>query len=375
MGSWVKALALIVLVSACRGTAKPTPVGSTSAVAPPSATASVAPTAAASGTPAALTLDAPCKALGKKGSTELSPIPEAEVQLFATPEALYALGFTHELARSRLYRFSRAGGPLEMVAEQKGLGDRKPFVVVGGAAYYVQAGKLIRLGPKSGESTVLFDGLHSPVAVVGSRVLGVACDSKAKADRLLELPVTGGEPQLVAELPKAPGDTCQYSSLVADERDVFIADWKKQQVLAVSRADKTVRSLVSKRGFPGELQLGPDGLAYLSTAGLERVARDGGAKVKLADPDIALGPYSVVAANATHFFAADNLAYSMATTLRRLPRAGGAAQSLLVLKNADPTADVISGQGFWDFVVDEQCVYVAQTQYRRAGVQLVVKAL
>jgi hypothetical protein len=330
---------------------------------------------APSSSPSARPLDAPCKALAKKGSTELSPIPEVEVQLVAAPDALYALGFTHELARSRLYRFSRAGGAIEMVAEHKGLGARKHFVVSDGAAYYVQSGKLIRLGPKSGESVVLLDGMHSPVAVVGDRVLGVACDRKAKADRLLELPRTGGEPQLVAELPRASGDSCQYSSLVADDREVFVADWTGHTVLSISRRDKTVRPIASKVGFPGPLLLERDALVYSSTAALRRMARDGSSPVSVADSDVLLAPYSVISANETDYFAVDNFPYSMDSKLRRIPRAGGPAQILMVLKNADPEADVISGQGFWDFAVDEHCAYVAQAQYKRNGVQIVVKPL
>jgi hypothetical protein len=34
-----------------------------------------------------------------------------------------------------------------------------------------------------------------------------------------------------------------------------------------------------------------------------------------------------------------------------------------------------SWPGLVDFAVDDQCVYVAQTQYERAGIQLLVKAL
>jgi hypothetical protein len=344
--------------------------------APSAAAARSAPSRAPSAAPAqpSRPLDSACKAAGKKGSTELSPIPEVEVQLVAAPDALYALGFTHDLARSRLYRFSRAGGPVEMVAEQKGLGVRKHLTVSDGAGYYVQSGKLIRLGPESGESSVLHSAMHSPVAVVGDRVLGVACDSKAKVDRLLELPTTGGEPQLVAELPRSQRDGCQYSSVVADERDVFIADWNAQAIVAVSRADKQVRRVVSKRGFPGGLLLEPDALVYSSTAGIQRVARDGSSPVVVADTGVAYAPFSTIASNSSAYFAVDNIAYALDSKLRRMPREGGAPQILLVLKSADPEVTV-EGQGFWDFVVDEQCAYIAQTQYKRSGVQIVVKPL
>lgn len=354
------------------------PRSTASSSASPSASATSATSAASASTAAVAPTtpsDAPCKALGKKGSTELSPFAEEELQLSAAPDALYALGYTHPLARVKLYRFSRGGGPLEVVAEQKGIGERKHFAVAGGAAYYAQAGKLVRLGPKSGEASVLYDGIQSPVAVVGERVLGIACDSKAKADRLLELPTSGGEPQLVAELPHSSHERCQYSSIVADERDVFIADWNGHAVIRVSRADHTVTNVVTHCGFPGALLLDTDAFAYNSTAGLTRVARDGSSPLKLASSDISLAPYSLTAQNTAAYWVFDNIAYTMTTTLRRIPRAGGAAQTVMVLKNADPDAAIYEGQGLVDFVVDDQCVYVAQTQFKRAGIQMVVKAL
>jgi hypothetical protein len=379
MGSWVRVLLLLAAASACQSKEAPPPPAP--ALQPPSPPPSVSVVAAtgANAAPSSVSLsrapDAACKAVGKKGSTELGPIPDVEVQLAAAPDALYALGFTHELARSRLYRFSRAGGPIEMVAEQKGLGERKPFVVADGAAYYVQSGKLIRLGPKAGESAVLFDGVHSPVAVVGDRVLGIACDGKAKVDRLLEVPSQGGEPHLLAELPRASNQACRYRSIVADEREVFVADWNARAILAVSRSDKSVRTIASKIRYPGPLFLQPAALAYGHGTGLERVARDGSSPVSLAGSDVAMAPFAIVRSNGTDYFAVDKMPNLMESTLRQVPRAGGPARFVLALRNADPLADVVLGQGVQDFAVDQQCAYVAQKQYERSGVQIVVKAL
>lgn len=376
---------LVALLAGCQKSPPPQRLATPSAAqaprpVPPAPSSSAASTSAATPSvtatpPLPSATDAPCKALGKKGSTELSPLQEGELQLSAAPDALYALGYTHELARVRLYRFSRGGGPLEVVAERKGIGERKRFAVAGGAAYYAQAGKLVRLGPKSGEASVLYDGIQSPVAVVGDRVLGISCDNKSNADRLLELPIAGGEPQLVAELPHSSHERCQYSSLVADERDIFIADWNGHAVLRVSRSDRSLTSVVTHAGFPGPLLLDGDALTYNSTAGLTRVARDGTTPLKLASSDISLAPYSLTAQNGTAYWVFDAIAYTVTTTLRKIPRAGGAAQTVMVLKNADPEAANYDGQGLVDFAVDEQCVYVAQTQFKRPGIQLIVKAL
>jgi hypothetical protein len=113
----------------------------------------------------------------------LSPIREDDaVQLSSQGNNVFALGYTHALARTRLYRFSRAGGPVEFVAEQKGIGDNKRFAMADGAAYYVQTGKLFKLGPAKGSAVELYSGVHSPVAIVGDKVLAIACDSKGAAD-------------------------------------------------------------------------------------------------------------------------------------------------------------------------------------------------
>jgi hypothetical protein len=91
-----------------------------------------------------------CKALGKSGTLTLTSIKEDDMQLAVQGDTLFALGYTLALARTRLYRSSRTAGPFEPIAEQKGIGDRTHFALLGGAAYYTQAGKLFKLGPDKG---------------------------------------------------------------------------------------------------------------------------------------------------------------------------------------------------------------------------------
>jgi hypothetical protein len=354
-------------------------VVSSSAIASPNATASPSAVASsnvsaghATAEPQAVTH---CAAFGKKGSHELKPIQEAELQLSAQGDELFALGFTHELARTRLYRFSRAGGAVTVVAEQKGLGERTPFAVAGGAAFFVQAGKLHKLGPEAGAAVQLYDGVHSPPVVVGSHVLAIACDTKQETDHLLQLPIAGGTADIIAELPRASHARCRYSSLVADERDLFIADWNGQRLLRVGLANKSVQTIASQVGFPGPLRLEPEGLLFISTAGLLRVGRAGGATTRLASAEIALGPYSELAGNGVDDWVFDNMPYSVRSTLFRIAKAGSAPKAFLTLRNNDPAATVIDGQGLLAFAVDDECVYIAQTQYHRAGAQIITRAL
>lgn len=318
--------------------------------------------------------DGHCKARGSKGVTELQPILESALQLNAQPDAIYALGYTHELARVRLYRFSRQGGPVEVVSEQKGIGTLKGFAVADGAGYYSQAGRLFKLGPQKGASSTLAETVYSPVAVVADQVLSIQCDRKGKVNRLISVSTSGGEPKMIAELDHRVGEPCQYSAIVADERDVYVADWTGQQIFDVSRADGNVRTIVTKRGFPGPLILEPDKLVYNSVLGLYQIARDGSNPTRIADNSVAMAPYSLILANQSSYWVFDAFAYNHPTTLRRLARTGGAAQSFMVLHNADPDAQNWDGDGLVDFVVDDECVYVGQTQFKRPGVRILAKA-
>jgi len=315
--------------------------------------------------------------LGKQGTLELSPIPEAEVQLALEGDQIYALGFTHALARSRLYRFSRDGGPATMVAEQKGLGQNKRFVVANGAAYYVQAGRLFKLGPAQGSALTLAEGVNSQVAVVGAHALVMACDDKSHVDHLLRIPIDGGAAEPIAEVPRASRDTCQYPNLVADEREAYVADWNGSRILSVSLKDGGVRPLVRKRGFPGPLLLEPDALVFLSALGLQRTARtpSADAPTRLAGSDEALAPWSFIAATSAAYWVFDAIAYTTETTLHRIPRGGGRSKPIMTLKNRDPNAESYEGQGLSDFAIDEECVYVAQTQYKRPGMQILVRSV
>jgi len=274
----------------------------------------------------------------------------------------------------RLYRFSRQGGPIEVVSQHQGIGAFKGFAVDNGAGYYVQAGHLIKLGPETGASTTLAEGIDSPVVVLGDQVLSIQCDRKGKANHLISVPKSGGEPETLADLPHRVGERCQYSSIVADGRDVYIADWNGQQILEVSRADGKVRALVTKCGFPGPLILEPDKLVYNGTRGLQQIARDGRTPSLIADDRIALAPYSLVAPSRNNYWVFDAIAYVHPTTLRRIARSGGPAQTHMVLTNRDPNAQSYDSDGLMDFVVDDECVYVGQTQFKRPGVRILAKS-
>ncbi|HXK16299.1 MAG TPA: hypothetical protein VNG33_00745, partial [Polyangiaceae bacterium] len=373
VGSTGVALLSALTLSACdkhepASRAAPTPGKSVGPTPPPSSAATASrPSSAASAGAAPSAEPKPsthhCPALGKKTSAELHPIPEEEVQLAVEGDDVYALGYTHALARSRLYRFTRDGGVPEVVAEQKGLGERKHFSLQGGAGYFVQSGKLFKLGPAPQAAQLLREDVQSPTAVVGDRVLVIACDSKSKADHVLRLPTAGGDAESLADLPRASADRCQYSSVVADERDVFIADWRGSQIFAVSLSDKAVRVVVAKRGFPGPLLLEPDALVYASALGLFRLARAGGTPTRLADTNQALAPYSLIAASRSDYWVFDNIVYTIPIVLYWLPRAGGDSKSFMTLHNADPNVESYEGDGLSDFVVDDECVYVTQNQY------------
>ena len=313
-----------------------------------------------------------CKALGKSGTLTLTSMKEDAVQLAVQGDTLFALGYTFALARTRLYRASRAGGPFEPIAEQKGIGDLTHFALLGGAAYYTQAGKLFKLGPDQGAALKLYEGVHSPAAVAKGSVFVIVCDSKS-SDHLVQIPNQGGAAETVAELPRASHGLCRYSSVVADERAVFIADWNGSRVLSVSRSDKSITPIVTKHGFPASLSLDSTGLSFTSALGVFHADRQGGALTQLVNADVALAPYALSATYGDEQWVFDNTAYATTCNLYRLHPGQSAPKPFLQLHDTNPSGSTPDGFGLLDFTVDDECVYIAQTQYGKAGAQILVK--
>lgn len=137
---------------------------------------------------------------------------------------------------------------------------------------------------------------------------------------------------------------------------------------------RSIRELVSKKGFPSSLVLEPDQLVLLSALGLLRVSRTGGPITKLAEDTVALAPYSLLRAQGGEYFVYDNLAYSTTNTLFRLPRAGGAPKAFFDYQAPDPAGQSFDDNGLRDFDVDDECAYIAQWQYGKPGVQLLAQA-
>jgi hypothetical protein len=357
----IRSLPLLVLSVLACSRAQRAPAPHPSATANPSDAAS-APARVTE--PAAVQSSAPveppsatahCKAFGKSGILALATIKEDDVQLAAQRDTLFVLGYTLALARTRLYRLSRAGGSLEPIAEQKGIGDPTHFALLGGAAYYTQAGKLFKLGPDNGAALKLYDGVHSPVAVTQDHLFVIACDSKSN-DHLLQIPSEGGAAETVAELPRASHELCRYASVVA-----------------VSRADKSVTPIVTKQGFPSSLRLDSTGLSFTSALGFFHVDRNGGTLTQLLKADVALAPYALTATYGDEHWVFDNTAYATTCNLYRLSQGQPVPKPFLQIHDTNPNGSTPDGFGLLDFTVDDECVYVAQTQYAKPGAQILVK--
>lgn len=313
-----------------------------------------------------------CKALGKKGAVVLGTTKEGLPRLHAENGWLYWFGYTHELAKSTLYRVSRAGGAVEPVASQKGVGEIVGLAFAAGAAYYVQHGSLYKLGPGAGAAVVVRKGASSPPAVFESSVFVVECD-KQGPDKLLELPSAGGEAAVLAELSPSSSERCKYSSLVADAADVFIADWRGSRVVAVSRRDKTVRDVVTKKGFPSNLVLDGHDLVLLGALGLLRTPRAGGKVSKLLDQVVA--PYSGFVLSQGEYWLVDQLAYEPKTSVMRMARDSTTPRAVATYRVADPVGEGAKGDSsVRDFAVDDQCLYTAEQYYPQQSVQLVARA-
>lgn len=303
-----------------------------------------------------------CKALGRKQTESIGLGPDEQLQMHAEDGYVYLLSYLDVMARVRWSRISRSGGQLEQIAEVKRLGLPSTLTSRDGAAYYTQSGTLFKLGPELGASQTLSESAHSPPALYADHLFFVECDKKGKADYLQEIPVTGGPARTLAEFAHPPGKRCEYPSLVADARDVIVADWKGQRVVAVSRKDGSQRTLLTKRGFPQSLILEDNAVTLLSSRGLERIARDGGATVELLDSEQAAAPFSHVTLNNGEYWVADWIPYMPTDHLFRLPYAGGKAQSVVSFSQASPVDSSPTDRFLAGFAVDDECVYWARTR-------------
>lgn len=316
-----------------------------------------------------------CKALGKKGNIPVGSVRDQRVQLLTDAEHLYVLGHTHELARVRLLRLPRSGGEFETIGEQsKAINQPSRAVVHGGAAYYTQAGTLYRLGPESGPSTALHMGADSPPTVEGQRAYVVDCDRTGKTDRVLEVPLDGGVARTLAEIPHKSSKRCEYSSLVADRREVLIADWNGQRILAVERATGNVRELIRHRGFVQELMLEPNSLSFVSGRGLERADRNGNDAKVLVSPETVLAPWSRAQVHSGEYWFTDDIAYTSVTHIYRMPARGGKPQSVVQFGSLEPAVVNTAGDAFLlSYAVDDECVYFVR-EVSGQGRQLLARA-
>lgn len=304
----------------------------------------------------------------------LGTTKETLPRLHAEGGWLYWFGYTHELAKSTLYRVSRAGGAVETLATRQGVGEIVGLAFDSGAAYYTQHGSLFKLGPAVGAAVELRRGASSPPGVFEGRVFVVECD-KQGPDKLLELPAGGGEAAVLAELPHTSSERCKYSSLAVDAVDVFIADWRASRVVAYSRRDETVRDVVTKKGFPSNLVLDGDHLVMLGALGLLRVPRLGGQVDKRLDADIVGAPYSSLRSFGNEYWLVDQLAYVPTSHVFRLARDSTKPRAVASYRVADPVGEGAKGDSsVRDFAVDDQCVYTAEQYYPQPAVQLIARA-
>jgi hypothetical protein len=315
-----------------------------------------------------------CKAQGDTVAVGLGSVPDEELQLHADGGQVYVLGYQQPMARVRWSRIARSGGKLVTIAERSGLGNVSQLATQAGAAYFTQAGKLIQLGPQPEVSRVLYERAHSPVAIHGGHAYFVECDRKGKADYLKELPLAGGETRTLATLPKPSGMRCEYSSLAVDDRDVVIADWNEQRVVAVARADGAMRTLASKKGFPQTLLLEPQSVTFLSARGLERVDRANASSLRLLDGEKVAAPFSRALLRGGEYWLSDQLAYITTVHLFRLPYSGGEPQAVVTLRHRSPVEGTVGDEYLSAFTVDDECIYWVRSRYDAKAAELLAKA-
>jgi hypothetical protein len=300
-------------------------------------------------------------ATSEGGLAKLTNVKAEKVLLASDQGDLYALTYQQSQARTELLRIPRGGGTVEKVGALTGVGEPSQFVIGGNAAYFARKRSVFRVGLTDREMSEVAQDVAPALAVTKAGLYVVRCD-RTKGDTVVRMDGRGGAAETVAEISAASKESCNYKYMAADERDVFVSDWRDRRILAVSLGDKSVRTLATVKAFPLRLVLEPDHVVFQSAAGLSRVSRDGGAVTSLSAFGVV--PFSTFVADDSMFWIFSEIRFTDVAGLYAVPKAGGQTKPQKAFAVLAPP-DALNVTGFLDLATDDQCLYFAR--YGHAG--------
>jgi hypothetical protein len=350
---WAWTAALLLAAAGCGKKTAPPTEGAPASAPAPAASAAPAPAASAPTPVADAPAPAECRALARKKLVAIASRAGKAADIAVRDGDVFALFYKELGARIEVVRVPRSGGKVTVLAPFTQNVHPGGLVVGEDAAFYSVNGRLMR-EPFDGTKTVeIANGLSKGIAVRESDVFAVRCPTRGEQE-LVRLPVTGGEPSVVATFEGPKAEKCNVSSLALDGDAAYVADWATRRVLRVSMRDKKATELASQQPFPKQIALGDSDVVFQASGGLVSVPKSGGTVKKLAS--IGSSPDHSVAWDDHDFFIVNEDAYSMKASLERMPRAGGDSTVIEWF----PVKTVPEGSGVTDVAVDDQCVYVSR---------------
>jgi hypothetical protein len=240
-----------------------------------------------------------------------------------------------------LNRIPKTGGPAQVVAATRS--EPRLLQLDGSHAYWAENLPELRAGDRRGAiMRVSTDGGEpSELAHIDGEITGLALDAAAVYfstwSAVLRAPKTGGAPVQLAS-------TQWAFALVADQQDVYVADYRAETILRIPKTNGAVEMLADHQAGPRSLAADDTYLYWVTYAKhLMRLRKAGGTPELLFD---GAGVYdactSSVAVETSYLYLTTCCdAGSYAGELIRLPRGGGTPVVLAkgIYKPCNPVTD------------------------------------
>jgi len=302
-----------------------------------------------------------CKALAKRGLVSIAQLQEDLVDMTPESDHVLLLTFHPGLGRVTLTRVRRDGSSKDVVSRQSGVGEPKPPTWAPDAVYFTRQRNLYRMPRAGGDSVLVAKGFSYSVAVAGGYAYGVICDAKKSFDRLVRVTVSGGNVEPFAEIEHTkppeqdPGTfACNYSSLVADDKAVYLTHWNGRRVLRVDLESRATTTLAIRASYPSDLYLEDVNLVFRASGGVYRGSKTEANAVLITD--LGSAPFTMVAYDPKALFTHQSDPYATEECTYEVSWSTGKSNKRDCFKAERPD-EFPPDVGVRGIAVDGECIY------------------
>jgi hypothetical protein len=212
-----------------------------------------------------------------------------------------------------------------------------------------------------GESVLVAKGFSYSVAVAGGYAYGVTCDAKKSFDTLVRVTVSGGNVEPFAEIEHTkppeqdPGTfACNYSSLVADDKAVYLTHWNGRRVLRVDLESRATTTLAIRASYPSDLYLEDVNLVFRASGGVYRGSKTEANAVLITD--LGSAPFTMVVYDPKALFTHQSDPYATEECTYEVSWSTGKSHKRDCFKAERPD-EFPPDVGVRGIAVDDECIY------------------